>query len=102
MTWQELNRKQMDPVQASGRRALEQQMVALRRPSIEWGAPLAPALLESELDLGPYVNTSAFVAQDSLSLERAYILFRSMVRRGRSCPQGVRGEARGVVWWGAG
>lgn len=108
-------------------------MVALRRPSLDWQAPLAPALVEAEVDLTPYVNTSAFrvspghqhgapstvplqnglrqgrraaavrcagfcltgrrqsptprpcpaplapaQVQDSLSLERAYILFRSM------------------------
>ncbi|KAI8462301.1 MAG: voltage gated chloride channel-domain-containing protein, partial [Monoraphidium minutum] len=78
LSWQELNRKMMDPVQAGAPRALEAQMVALRRPSLDWQAPLAPALVEAEVDLTPYVNTSAFRVQDSLSLERAYILFRSM------------------------
>jgi hypothetical protein len=78
VSWQELNSKQMDPVQAAGRRAQEAQMVALRRPSLDWSAPLAPALVEAEVDLTPYVNTSAFKVQDALSLERAYILFRSM------------------------
>lgn len=60
VSWQELNRKQMDPVQAAGRTAQEAQMVALRRPSLDWQAPLAPALVEAEVELTPYVNTSAF------------------------------------------
>ena len=60
MSWQELNRKQMDPVEAAGRGAQEAQMVVLRRPSLDWRAPLAPALVEAEVDLTPYVNTSAF------------------------------------------
>ena len=96
VSWQELNRKQMDPVEAQGRRAQEAQMVALRRPSLDWRAPLAPALVEAEVDLTPYANTSAFVVPDSFSLERAYILFRSMGLR-HLVVVDERNRVRGIV-----
>jgi chloride channel 7 len=39
---------------------------------------LPPALAAALVDLVPYANASAFKVQDTVALERAYILFRSM------------------------
>jgi chloride channel 7 len=39
---------------------------------------LDPALAAATVDLIPYTNASAFKCQDTVALERAYILFRSM------------------------
>ncbi|KAG1669629.1 hypothetical protein FOA52_010789 [Chlamydomonas sp. UWO 241] len=107
VTWTELNRKTMDPVMAQ-RSVHEQQMVVLSRElhnSLMSGSsdsPLARTSAsassgniagsrangagghsESEVenmmvDLSHYMNTSTFVVPDSFSLERAYLLFRTM------------------------
>ncbi|KAF8068428.1 clcD [Scenedesmus sp. PABB004] len=81
LSWQDLNRKMMEPVEASEleRRggAAEQQMVALPGAA-DWELDLAPGLLAQTVDLTPYVNTSVMKVSESMSLERAYIIFRTM------------------------
>jgi CBS-domain-containing membrane protein len=37
-----------------------------------------PALAEAHVDLGPYVNASAFSVRSDFSLHRAYMIFRTM------------------------
>eukprot|EP00882_Tetradesmus_deserticola_P012709 GHRQ01013468.1.p2 GENE.GHRQ01013468.1~~GHRQ01013468.1.p2 ORF type:complete len:174 (+),score=38.03 GHRQ01013468.1:298-819(+) len=76
LSWSELNRKMMEPVEAH-RAAPEQQMVAMQNAA-DWEVDLAPGLLSQVVDLSPYVNSSALKVQDTMSLERAYILFRNM------------------------
>ncbi|WIA10530.1 hypothetical protein OEZ86_000660 [Tetradesmus obliquus] len=76
LSWSELNRKMMEPVEAS-RAAPEQQMVAIQNAA-DWEIDLAPGLLSQVVDLSPYVNSSALKVQETMSLQRAYILFRNM------------------------
>lgn len=57
LSWSELNRKMMEPVEAS-RAAPEQQMVAIQNAA-DWEIDLAPGLLSQVVDLSPYVNSSA-------------------------------------------
>ena len=58
LSWPDLNRKMMDPVEA-GRGGSEQQMVEVRgTPSCDLDMLTGP-LLDEEIDLGPYINTSA-------------------------------------------
>lgn len=76
LSWAELNKKMMEPVEQRGH-PVEQQMVALDRTP-DWEVDLAPCLLSQVVDLTPYVNTSALKVAESMSLERAYIMFRNM------------------------
>lgn len=78
LSWSELNKKMMEPVEPrQSRQAVEQQMVAINNAA-DWEVDLAPGLLAQVVDLTPYVNTSALKVQESMSLERAYIMFRNM------------------------
>ncbi|GAX85776.1 hypothetical protein CEUSTIGMA_g13191.t1 [Chlamydomonas eustigma] len=97
VAWVELNRKMMDPVMAQ-RSVHEQQMVVLSRElqSSLMGSSILMGggglgggrgrgslggedeIEDRVVDLTPYMNTSAFVVSDSFSLERAYLLFRTM------------------------
>jgi hypothetical protein len=72
--WPELNRKMMDPVEeaAAQARAPEQQMVALASPADCTTVDLSPGLLDSTMDLIPYVNTSAFKARACHPLVLSY------------------------------
>lgn len=47
--------------------------------------PLPATYLDAVIDLTPFINTSAFNVPDTHSIERTYILFRTMgyVRQGR-------------------
>lgn len=59
LSWSELNKKMMEPVEPRhSRQAVEQQMVAISNAA-DWEVDLAPGLLLQVVDLTPYVNTSA-------------------------------------------
>lgn len=59
LSWSELNKKMMEPVEPrNSRQAVEQQMVAINNAA-DWEVDLAPGLLAQVVDLTPYVNTSA-------------------------------------------
>jgi hypothetical protein len=59
LSWSELNKKMMEPVEPRhARQAVEQQMVAINNAA-DWEVDLAPGLLLHGVDLTPYVNTSA-------------------------------------------
>jgi hypothetical protein len=59
LSWSELNKKMMEPVEPRhARQAVEQQMVAINNAA-DWEVDLAPGLLLQGVDLTPYVNTSA-------------------------------------------
>jgi hypothetical protein len=58
LSWSELNRKMMEPVEEANRAAPEQQMVAIQNAA-DWEVDLAPGLLSQVVDLSPYVNSSA-------------------------------------------
>lgn len=60
LSWSELNKKMMEPVEPrhSRQAVVEQQMVAIHNAA-DWEVDLAPGLLLQVVDLTPYVNTSA-------------------------------------------
>ena len=70
---------------------------AERALSGDW-APLDldPSLAAATVDLVPYTNASAFKCQDTVALERAYILFRSMGLRHLAVVDS-RNRVRGMV-----
>ncbi|KAJ9508857.1 hypothetical protein QJQ45_028174, partial [Haematococcus lacustris] len=106
--WSELNRRMMDPVLAQRSVheqqmvALQREMANSIALAGEWregwaaglAAPVASVVPrgsrgsaagvasgdidEMSVDLLPYTNTSSFVVPDSFSVERTYILFRTM------------------------
>lgn len=78
VTYPELNRKMMDPVTAQDLAEAEQQMVALARAGSSEVPSGHVGILDEVVDLTPYINTSAVMVPDTFSIERTYLLFRTL------------------------
>lgn len=77
VSYPDLNKQLLDPGMLAAEE--EQQMAVLEgRPPTSHHFPTAVGLMDEELDLTPYINTSAHRVPESFSVERAYVLFSTM------------------------